>query len=72
MRSFDDDQRRPWQAALLEASFGNVLIVFSRIGGEGVLHKTLDTPNYREAEQWLAAIDATRLRSMLAEAQPWR
>lgn len=72
MRSFDDDQGRPWQAALLEASFGNVLIVFSRIGGEGVLHKTLDTANYREAEQWLAAIDDMRLRSMLAEAQPWR
>lgn len=72
MRSFDDDQGSHWQAALLEASFGNVLIVFSRIGGEGVLHKTLDTANYREAEQWLAAADETRLRSMLAEAQPWR
>lgn len=72
MRSFDDDQGSHWQAALLEASFGNVLIVFSRIGGEGVLHKTLDTANYREAEQWLAATDETRLRSMLAEAQPWR
>ena len=35
MRSFDDDRGGHWQAALLEASFGNVMLVFSRIGGEG-------------------------------------
>lgn len=71
MRSFDDDQGRHWQAALLEASFGNVLMVFSRIGGEGVLHKMLDTANYREAEQRLAALDPAGLRALLAEAEPW-
>lgn len=71
MRSFDDDQGHHWQAALLEASFGNVMLVFSRIGGEGVLRKTLDTANYDEAQQWLAGADASALQALLAEAEPW-
>ena len=72
MRTLDDEHGDHWQAALLEASFGNVLLIFSRIGGEGVLHKTLDTPNYHEAEQWLASSDDTALCALLAEAEPWR
>jgi hypothetical protein len=71
MRSFDDELGRHWQVALLEASFGNALMVFSRIGGEGVLHKTLDTANYHEAEQWLAGADEAALRGMLDKAEPW-
>ena len=71
MRSFDDDRGDHWQAALLEASFGNVLMIFSRIGGEGVLRRMLDTANYREAEQWLAGLDEAALRALLIEAEPW-
>jgi hypothetical protein len=71
MRSFDDEHGSHWQAALLEASFGNVMLVFSRIGGNGVLQKMLDTSNYREAEQWLAGSDEVALRTALAEAKPW-
>lgn len=54
MRSFDDDSGGHWQAALMEASFGNTLLVFSRIGSDAVLHKPLDTANFHEAEQLLA------------------
>ncbi len=71
MRRFGDGRGGHWEAALLEASFGNVMLIFSRIGGEGVLQKTLDTGNYREAEQWLAGSDDAALRALLAEAQPW-
>lgn len=71
MRSFDDDQGGHWQAALLEASFGNVLVIFSRIGGDGVLHAPLDSANFHEAEQLLADADEARLRSLLAAAKPW-
>lgn len=71
MRSFDDDQGGHWQAALLEASFGNVLVIFSRIGGEGVLHAPLDSANFHEAEQLLADADEARLRGLLANAKPW-
>lgn len=71
MRTLDDEHGGHWQAALLEASFGNVLLIFSRIGGEGVLHKTLDTANYHEAEQWLAGADEAALRAMMDKAEPW-
>jgi hypothetical protein len=71
MRTLDDEHGDHWQAALLEASFGNVLLIFSRIGGEGVLHKTLDTANYHEAEQWLAGADEAALRAMMDKAEPW-
>jgi len=71
MRSFDDEHGGHWQAALLEASFGSILLIFSRIGGEGVVHRTLDTANYREAEQWLAGADDVALRTLLEKAEPW-
>ncbi|MDE2054561.1 MAG: hypothetical protein KGI62_07745 [Xanthomonadaceae bacterium] len=71
MQSFDDDQGRHWQAALLEASFGNVMLIFSRIGALGVLHVALETANFHEAEQLLAGADAGVLRDWLAKAQPW-
>jgi hypothetical protein len=71
MRSFDDEHGGHWQAALMEASFGNISLVFSRIGGEGVLHKALDAANYHEAEQWLADSDEAALCASLAGAQPW-
>lgn len=71
MRSFDDAQGGHWQAALMEASFGNVLMIFSRIGADGVLHKPLESANFSAAEQLLAEADETRLRSLLAEATPW-
>ncbi len=71
MRSFDDNQGGHWQAALMEASFGNVLMIFSRIGGEGALARPLDAANLHEAEQQLAAADEAALRHMLEEARPW-
>ncbi|MGH8182122.1 MAG: hypothetical protein ACREPH_00490 [Rhodanobacteraceae bacterium] len=71
MRSFDDAEGGHWQAALMEASFGNVLVIFSRIGGDGVLQKPLDSANYLEAEQWLASAGSAQLRALLAEAKPW-
>ena len=71
MRSFDDPEGGHWQAALMEASFGNVLLIFSRIGSEGVLHKALDSANYHEAEMFLAGADEAGLQALLAEAEPW-
>lgn len=71
MRSFDDAQGGHWQAALMEASFGNVLMIFSKIGADGALCKSLDAANLGEAEQLLADADAPRLRGLLAEAVPW-
>ncbi|MGH8118703.1 MAG: hypothetical protein ACREPJ_15620 [Rhodanobacteraceae bacterium] len=71
MRSFDDKHGSHWQAALMEASFGNVLLIFTRIGGEGVLQRPLETANMQEAQHLLADADESRLRALLADAQPW-
>lgn len=71
MRSFDDDQGGHWQAALMEASFGNVMMIFSRIGGEGALNKPLAAANFTEAEELLANADTATLRGLLAKARPW-
>lgn len=71
MRSFDDAQGGHWQAALLEASFGNVLVIFTRIGGDGVLHAPFDAANFHQAEQLLADADEARLRELLAGAKAW-
>lgn len=71
MRSFNDEHGGHWQAALLEASFGNVMLVFSRIGAGGVLRTPLDTANFHQAEQWLASADEDTLRDRLATAESW-
>lgn len=71
MRSFDDARGGHWQAALMEASFGNVLLIFTRIGAPGALHKPMDAANFHEAEQALAAADEAALRTLLAGATPW-
>ena len=71
MRSFDDEHGSHWQAALMDASFGNVLLVFTRIGADGVLGTPLEAANFHEAEDWLAEAGEARLRALLAEAKPW-
>lgn len=71
MRSFDDAAGGHWQAALLEASYGNILLVFSCIDGEGVLKKPIDADSLLAAEQVLARMEEGRLRELLAEAEPW-
>lgn len=71
MRSFDNAQGEHWQAALMEASFGNTLLVFSRIGGDGVRVQPLETANYSESEHWLAATEAAELCRLLDGAKPF-
>ena len=73
MRSFDDDQGGHWQAALMQASFGNALLIFSRIGSDTVLQTSLDSAaTFDEAEQQLARADPAALRGLLSRAKPWR
>lgn len=71
MRSFDDIQGSQWQAAVLDASYGSTLLVFSH-AGDGVVRKTpLSADNVRLAEQQLADMDESQLRGLLAESVPW-
>lgn len=73
MRMFDDAQGRHWQAALMDASYGDVLLIFGRIGGAEVLQAPLgaEAANIAEAEQFVEALDEEGLRGFLAKASPW-
>lgn len=71
MRNFDDASGTIWQAALLEGSYGNILIVFSPARGDGVRQYALDAANRAEAEQRFAALDDDGLRALLVDAGPW-
>lgn len=71
MRSFDDIQGGHWQAAVLDASYGNTLVVFSHTGSGMIRQVVLDAETLRIAEQQLLAMDDSQLRSLLAESVPW-
>lgn len=72
MRSFEDDQGDPWQAALLNGSYGTVSLVFTELRGQRILMGELHVSNFAEAEQQLAAMDTMALREALTTAEPWR
>lgn len=71
VRSFDDGNGGHWQAALMEASFGNATLVLSRIGGDGVRLRPLSTVNFDEASHWLADASDDDLRRCLDMAAPY-
>lgn len=71
MRSFDDSRGGHWQAALLDASYGNVRLVFSHAGDGEIRQLALAAENLRVAEDELASMDDARLRQLLAESVPW-
>ena len=70
MRSFDDELGGYWQAAVLDASYGGAVLVFSKSGSTTVLKSELYTANLADAEQMLATMDEAALRNTLAEAVP--
>lgn len=71
MRTVQDSDKKCWQAALLEASYGHIMLVFSPLEGDGIRQRLLDADHLAEAEMKLAALDDDQLRALLAEAQSW-
>lgn len=71
MRTFDDPQGRRWQAALLEASYGHIMLLFDSIEGSEVRQKLLDADHLAEAEAWLPTLGDDALRALLAQSSPW-
>lgn len=71
MRSFADAEGKPWQAALLDASYGTVLLVFSRLGADTVRKIDLHAENLAAAQAMLEAMGEAELRANLARAEPW-
>ncbi len=68
--ALDDNEGGHWQAELLEAFYGNVLRVFSRVGDGQVMLPPLDAANFREAEQTLVIAETPLLQALLARATP--
>lgn len=72
MRTFDDSHGNPWQAALLEASYGNVTLLFTPMHGhDDTRQQMTSAEDMAEAQAQLAKLDDEALRAMLAESQPW-
>lgn len=71
MREFHDPEGRPWQAAPLYASYGQMLLVFNRLDGGDVLQKQMFADTLPQAEDELAQLDDDALREWLRDAQPW-
>jgi hypothetical protein len=71
MRSFDDTQGSQWQAAVLDASYGSMLLVFSSAGDSLVRKLAMSAENMRVAEQQLVDMDDSQLLSLLEASVPW-
>ena len=71
MRSFQDEQGTSWQAALLEASYGHISVVFSPMQGGAIRHHLLDAEHLRQANTLLDAADEDQLRTWLSAASDW-
>lgn len=71
MRAFDDSHGNPWQAALLEASYGNVSLLFTSMRGDEIRQQMMSAEDMAQAQAELAKLDDEALRAMLAQAKPW-
>lgn len=71
MRTFKDKQCQHWQVALMDASYGTIMLVFSSVHGDDVRRQLLEAHNLSEAVDRFNAMDDDALRAILAEAEIW-
>lgn len=71
MRSFSDSNGQVWQADVMDASYGNMLMLFWRLGSFDVFKSRLQASNHLSAEHEVAAFSEEELRSRLETAEPW-
>lgn len=71
MRTFYDPSGRRWQAALLEASYGHILLVFNSYDGNEVMQVQMDADTMAEASQMLQIFDQAELQVLLDQARSW-
>ena len=71
VRTFDDKDGTRWQAAVLDASYGVILLVFSPLHGDAIRRSQLQVVNLAEGLDWIAAADEDALRAQLGVADPW-
>lgn len=71
MRSFEDSQGQTWQAALLDASYGVVLLIFSPMHAGELRRYAMPSENLAHAQSELAAMELEVLQQLLVDAEPW-
>lgn len=71
MRSFNDSNGQEWQADVMDASYGNMLMLFWRLGSFDMFKTPLNAGNHLAAEHEVAAFSDDELRTRLASAEPW-
>lgn len=71
MRIFKDDQGERWQAALMQGSYGHILLLFSPMGHSETRQVLMDANYMAEAGERLAEKTEDQLRELLKAAQPW-
>ena len=71
MRTFTNIDGTAWQAALLDGSYGAILLVFSPLRGGEIRQQPMQAENLAEAETLLAALDENGLRQSLSVAEHW-
>ena len=71
MRTFINIDGLAWQAALLDGSYGAILLVFSPLRGGEIRQQPMQAENLAEAETLLAALDEDGLRQALSVAEHW-
>ena len=71
MRSFDDGSGQVWQADVMDASYGNMLMLFWRLGSFEVYKSPLRSGNHLAAEHEVAAFTDAELCARLETAEPW-
>lgn len=71
MRSFSDSNGQEWQADVMDASYGSMLMLFWRLGSFEVFKSPLRAGNHLAAEHEVAAFSDEELRARLAGAEPW-
>lgn len=71
MRAFTDNEGQRWEAALLDASYGSVLLILSKLQGRDIRQYALTCANQQEAMHYLDGLEDAQLRELLAVAEPW-
>ncbi|MCZ2104567.1 MAG: hypothetical protein OZ923_13740 [Comamonadaceae bacterium] len=71
MRQFDDAQGATWQVAPLDASYGQMMLVFSPLSGGDIRQRPMAADTLPQAEEELAALADEALRELLRAADPW-
>lgn len=71
MRTFTDPEGNVWQAALLDASYGNISLLFSPLRGNDIRQQDMPADNMAQAQDQLAKLTEDELRALWAGGRPW-